>query len=120
MKEWLKSHTQTQKKNILFDFSFNDVLANRTDYQKLKEALEAVGYRFIIRVGSHRAYLNKKTLPADYVKIPADTLITHGLGDLDVQDIIAIGVRNENIHNKLIQMGVFQIQGIHNPPLSGA
>lgn len=120
MKEWLKSHTSKQKQNILFDFSFDDVLMNRTDYQKLKQALEPAGYRFIIRINSHRSYLNKTALPADYVKIPADALLSYGLCSLDGQDIIAIGVRNETIHNKLIQMGIFQIQGIHNPPLSGA
>lgn len=119
MKEWLKSHTQTQKQNILFDFSFDDVLANRTDYQKLKNALEPAGYRFIIRINSNRSYLNKTALPADYVKIPADTLITHGLGDLEASDVIAIGIRNETIHQKLIQMGIYQIQGVHNTALSG-
>lgn len=120
MKEWLKSHTNIQKQNILFDFSFDDVLANRTDYQKLKEALETAGYRFIIRINSHRSYLNKKSLPADYVKIPADALLTYGIGTtLDAQDVIAISVRNENIHNKLVQMGICQIQGVHNSPISG-
>jgi hypothetical protein len=118
MKEWLKSHTQAQKQNILFDFSFDDVLANRTDYQKIKAALEPSGYRFIIRIHSNRAYLNKKALPADYVKIPADTLIANGLGDLDAQDIIAIGIRNENIHKKLVQMGIYQIQGIQTTSIS--
>ena len=120
MKDWLKSHTQTQKQNILFDFAFDDVLANRTDYQKLKTALEPAGYRFIIRIHSNRSYLIKKALPADYVKIPADALLTHGLGDLDPQDIIAIGIRNETIHQKLVQMGIFQIQGMYNMPLSEA
>ena len=120
MKDWLKSHTQTQKQNILFDFAFDDVLANRTDYQKLKTALEPAGYRFIIRIHSNRSYLIKKALPADYVKIPADALLTHGLGDLDPQDIIAIGIRNDSIHQKLVQMGIFQIQGMYNMPLSEA
>ncbi|MBR5129658.1 MAG: hypothetical protein IKV03_00325 [Alphaproteobacteria bacterium] len=119
MKEWLKSHTQTQKQNILFDFSFDDVLTNRTDYQKIKQALEPSGYRFIIRINSHRVFLNKKSLPADYVKIPADNLLTYGLNTLEPQDIIAIGVRNTSIHKQLMQTGIFQIQGLHNTPASG-
>ncbi len=112
LKQWLSTHSDNQKQNILFDFAFDDILINMEDYQKIRQALSPQGYRFIIRLNSSRSCLNMKPLPADYVKIPADLLIETQSQIPDTNDIIITGVRDKDIYHTLLQMNIFQMQGL--------
>lgn len=113
MKQWLSTHTPSQRQNILFDFSLDDVLTNMEDYQTIRQALSAQGYRFIIRLHSLQPYLNKKNLPADFVKMPVTLITKEDCHTLDSRDIIAMGVCDDITYNQLIQMGIFQMQGLY-------
>lgn len=111
IKDWLMSHDIEQKKQILFEFSFEDIVLNRMTYHHLRNVLGACGYRFVIRLKSLMPTLNGIGLPADYIKIPFDAVPEKIPSCFDPNDIIVCNVQDEKEIEILRQKGLWQVQG---------
>ena len=111
VKDWLTSHDMEQKKRILFEFSFEDVVLNRAGYHHLYSVLGGCGYRFVIRLKSLPISLNGLGLPADYIKIPFDVVPDKIPSCFDADDVVVCDVRDEKDIETLRQKGLYQVQG---------
>ncbi|MBR4927342.1 MAG: hypothetical protein IKY98_03340 [Alphaproteobacteria bacterium] len=111
IKDWLVSHDIEQKKRILFEFSFDDIVLNRMSYHYLRSVLGACGYRFVIRLKSLMPALNGIGLPADYIKIPFEFLPEKIPSGFTPDDMIVCNVQEEKDIETLRQKGLYQIQG---------
>ena len=110
MKQWLSTHTAEQCRQIVFDFAFEDVIANASDYRQIRKILSDKGYRFVIRMNNPSGYLNISALNADYVKVPVNK-VEKVLGlKINPADIIVTGIQNKNSCNELIKNGFLQFQ----------
>lgn len=119
MKQWLLSHTPEQRKQIFFDFAFEDVISNASDYLKIRSILSEKGYRFIMRINTLHPYINIGAPDTDYVKIPSTQTDNIEINQINPQDLIVTGVHNKDTANTLIEKGIYKMQGTAvNPNVS--
>lgn len=111
VQNWLRHHTPAQKQQIVFEFRFEDVVANAAEYHKLRTVLSANGYRFVIRVRQILPLFNIAGMPADYIKIPYEQAIKSDLKQLNPAEVIVTHVCKDEQVNTLQKMNILQMQG---------
>lgn len=107
IKKWLATHTPAQKEKIVFEFAFDDFIRNADSYTFVHETLAPQGYQFSIRFNTLPLLLNMDQLPADYIKIPAETA-AQALSVLS--NTIVYGVYDNALYQKMADAGFTYIQ----------